>query len=364
MAYERVEDREGVERLLGRNDLRDLKRRPGDDLRHASIQMREGQARQAMDFAYRSVCAREGQDSAQISGSYIAFVFHSPPVPCDEEPSSMVVGSAKYVKMTRLDSGDIVSGIVDAEDNLPWGSRLSSSDARIKAVAGRATGDVVDFSSTSGSTAQWRIDEVLPDYIRAARFLMAEHEDKFGPDAIIFRMIVQDDNLDPLLDQVRRSGAQADKTVENTLRNGLPLALGSREGGIGALKLGNTLRARGLSIPVNEGSGEAQQKASAAIESITGGVAVDLFTAVTAHRIGLLESVSQRYGPLYLAANEVDGLLAYIETLPRTGETGSLSTINGHIFRDMRDVEGTESVHTYFTGLIEALKAHLSLIHI
>lgn len=198
----RLNDEEKIEELLNTEGVEGLPYSPLDSMQYASILKRHEKLEQAIQMAFRSVIDPKGQASPTVSGSYIGFVFSTNL----EGPPSRIVEKGQYVKIRRSGTNEVVEGIIEGNDHRPWGVVLHKGDLRLEAALGKRIGDTFSTATKMGDNVEWIIEDVWPEYIRAAQYLSNEHPDRFGDAAIIYRIVTDGENVEPILDMVRKDG--------------------------------------------------------------------------------------------------------------------------------------------------------------
>lgn len=284
----------------------------------------------AVKAALTAVSSPRGQASAVVTGSYVGFVFSNASLP----PPSHKVATGEYIKIRHSTSGEVVHGIVGSEDHQPWGVALDERDKRINAALDKAVGETFFIQSQFSDKSEWIIEEVLPEFIRAAQYLSKEHTDKFGDAAIVHRIITDGENIEPILEMVRQRGKFVDDTCRKVIENNLPLSLIGGRDDIGGLGLANAIRQRGYNIATNPGTKEVQEEAQLTLANLPNGVVIDLFTAITAVDLDILQILTKTLGTLRMSMEEYEALQSHLEKAQSSeNDAMTLSAVDGQILR-------------------------------
>jgi len=327
----RVGNDDDLDALLLRANLMSLEHSPRDSMELATILKHHGKLDDAIAIAFRAISSPEGQNSAIVSGSYVGFVFTM-----EEQPEiSRKVHKGQYVRIRKVDGKEVVEGIIGGKIHQPWGQILQETDQRISPFIGKGLGDKANIKTKLKDESHWVIEDVWPEYIRAAQYLSSEHTDKFGEAAIVYKIVTEEDNVEPLLDMVREQGQFVDNVCRTVVEKGLPLTFMGGDNDVGGLGLANALRQRGYNIPTSLGTKEAQNKAQETIQDLCNGVAIDLFTAMTAIELSVLAPLSRLLGPIRISENELDAFRNHI-AIAKSSKSQSmrLSSKEGQVYRD------------------------------
>ncbi|MEP6342275.1 MAG: hypothetical protein ABJ275_03095, partial [Maricaulaceae bacterium] len=327
----RIGNNDDLNALLLRPDLMSLEHSPRDSMELATILKHHGEFDAAIETAFRAISKPEGQNSATVSGSYVGFIFTM-----EEQPEvSRKVHKGQYVRIRKIDGEEVVEGVIGGKVHQPWGQILQETDQRISPFIGKSLGDKANIKTKLRDESHWVIEDVWPEYIRAAQYLSSEHTDKFGEAAIVYKIVTDGDNVEPLLEMVRERGQYVDNVCRTVVEKGLPLTFMGGDDDIGGLGLAYALRQRGYNIATSLGTKEAQARAEETIHGLGNGVVIDLFTAVTAIELSVLKPLSRLLGPIRISENELDAFRRHI-TLTKSSKSQSmrLSSKEGQIFRD------------------------------
>lgn len=324
-----------AEALAHQNDLEDMAGDAVDLMRTASILKRHGAGDRALAFGLRAIRDPEGQRSSAVTAHYTTLVMHPPGL---DVPVGTTVEPGAYVKLTRDGSDTVLEGIIGGEQDRPWGPRLEPFDRRIAPLMGESVGASIEIDS-AGGIQTWRVTEVLPEFLRIARYYASQHEHVFE-DARIFTIETVDGDVDPVLRMIREQGAADDALVQTILGQAMPLAFVADQHGMTSLRVAAKLVARGRDLPTTRGFPELHDRAVQVALNARHGVVLDELTVVTAAELGLLPALKARFGSLHIPSVALYGLREHLELKSMDeGEAMSIDAVNGQLYRHIRSAE-------------------------
>lgn len=265
-----------------------------------------------------------------------------------------VVESGAFVKLEDA-SGEIFEGIIDADKDYRWGKSISSQNHLVALALGKSSGETIEIEGQIGNSI-WTIKEVLSEIIRMIRFIPTVHEIDFGSDALIFRTKMVGEDISPILDLIRRDATRRDEFIETILTKNIPItfAADSRDSGPLSIAAGFEMSERDL--PVAVGISPSFQTACEHALEINSGVVLDSLTIQTAMRLGILQELAERFGPLIVPEICLREMREKVEELGlHDGERMTLSAKGEQVYRDVTEKD-------QMPALIQQIKDDLEVI--
>ena len=216
-----IGDRKGIESLIEREGVDAL---PGSSLQRiefSHILSEFGEQTRAIHLGYEAMTG--GLDSPDIVVKYLALVLNSTWKRQDHGFDG-TVDTGVWVRLTES-KGDSFEALVGELADRPWGQKVDPTNPFIAKSLGLSVGEVFEYANPLGPIKIWTISEVEPTWLRAFFHLTRSFGQMF-PDAPGFASLtVRENDIEPILEQVRRRSHAAGVRAELYLEKGLPIAV-------------------------------------------------------------------------------------------------------------------------------------------
>lgn len=330
--------KEEIRRIVQSEDVETFNGTALDRINLSHVLLDFSETARALEHAYMSVT--EGLADAEAVKKFIGLVIRatSEGWEPDKDPK---VGSGTWVRLVRS-SGVRFEALIGEVQDRPWGQAAETGNAFVAQCLGLRKDDEFEVENSLGSREKWRVTEIKPWWLQAFHHLTGDFGQRF-PEARGFgTFTIDDDDLEPALEQVRRHSAMVREQADVYLRNPIPLvmAAGDRPGGVVAFA--QYLRSIGERIQVCTGESEEREEALTFIrENDRRGAVIDGFTAWHAATLGVLQAIKDRVGEIAIPANELGRLQAMKEEWAGgdEGEAMSLDYRDGEYVRFVETVE-------------------------
>lgn len=336
-AHLRLGDRNAIRLLLDRDGVDAL---PGAALlkiHFCQVLSDFDEHARALSLGYEALI--EGLDQAEVVMKFFGLII-MPPAPKPQDFVNVVAPGA-WVRFNR-EKGDPFEGIIDEAADRPWGARIAAGNAFIAKAAGLKAGENFQSVSTFGVEERWTVAEIKPRWLQAFHCLSKEFNQRF-PDAQGFAMLhMEEGDVAPALEQVRRYSAAQQAKADLYLVNRFPLAFVAHADMGGAIAFADYLIGRGKPLRACVGAHEEREDALRKIAANKkAGAVIDALTAWHAAALGVLPALEKTLGPIAIPATELARIKRAIETKLDAGEGEQLSMSyeNGQFFRTITTKE-------------------------
>ena len=260
----------------------------------------------------------------------------------DQIASDQSVGVGTWVHLTSKMGEDYEVLIGEAEPR-PWGDKADIGNPFISKALGLQLGETFEnVNGVTGEKQQWRVAEVKPRWLQAFHYLSNNFMQRF-PNAAGFGVIkVLDDDIGPVLEQVRRRSDWLRKRADLYLENSLPISVVSGNEPGAEVGFHSYLISINRDLRVCLGTVTELKKALDSIqENNQRGAVLDAFTAWHAAEIGVLSVLRDCLGPLAIPTSELQILRAMVEEFHFDSgeESMRLAYENGEYVRHLVTVE-------------------------
>ena len=361
-AYFATKNQSAIENLINGLEVEKLKGSPLDhiELSHLLFDYYEEPAC-ALHTAYEALVA--DLTNAELGQYFIGLVLKATSTN-QELGTSNVVGIGTWIRLTSS-KGEKYEALVGESHDRPWGQAVPVSNLFISRSLGLKVGD--EFKSTNntlGVEETWTVAELKPWWLQAFHHLTTNFEQMFPEAQGFASLTIADDDIEPVLEQVRRLSAMARQQADIYLQHTIPLvvAAGNRPGG--AVAFAQYLASEGEQVKVCTGTHDERDEALRVIqENERKGAVLDAFTAWHAAILGVLPVLEEVLGPLVIPTLEIHRLGGLTEDHTDVGEGDSMSLDyrDGQLRRYIETSEDRAKRLSAARSLIETIEEHCSV---
>ncbi len=317
-----IGDRISVVALLKRDGVDAL---PGSHLERiefSHVIARFGYRERALNLGYEALIC--GLDDPNIVLKYLGLVLNST---WDRQDHSFggKVATGVWVRLSES-NGDSFEALVGESADRPWGQKIDPSNPFIARSLGLKVDDVFEYANPMGQTKIWAVSEVKPIWLQAFYHLTQNFGQMF-PDARGFASLtMREDDIEPILEQVRRQSHDAGVRAELYLEKGLPIAVAAGDTPGGGIAFAQYLYSAGLQLRACSGTAEELKQALALVTvHRRSGALLDALTAWHAAALDIFLVLKERLGSLTIPASELGRIKAMAAGIACSGGGTSLS---------------------------------------
>lgn len=359
-AYYATDDQDAIQKLVNESEVENLVGSPLDriDLSHMLLDFSEPV--RALDTAYKALIA--DLTNAELVAKFLALVLKATSLN-PELGTSDVVSTSTWVRLTSS-KGETYEALVGESHDRPWGQAITVSNSFISSSLGLKVGDEFKSTNALGVEETWTVAESKPWWLQALHHLMANFGQRFPEAREFVSLSIADDDIEPVLEQVRRLSAMVRQQADVYLQHTIPLvvAAGHRPGG--AVGFAQYLGSIGEEVKVCSGVPDERGEALKVIqEHQQTGAVLDAFTAWHAAILGVLPVLEDLLGPLAIPTHELNRLRELTEdhAAPGEGDTMRLDYRDGQFIRLVEtSKDRAERIRTA-KSLIEAIEERCSV---
>jgi hypothetical protein len=324
--------------------------------------MREGYADRAYPVAYDLVRRHPG--NAQVVLGYAALgLFLQAPNPMFAAP---VAGIGTCVTIEGSD-GNQQSFVIDEGGDFFGISVLPPGIGIAARVAGLRRGETFTLDKLGSDPETWTVAEVISKYLYLQHRVLEQFETRFPDKPGIARYTVGEDNVDSVLELVRRSAEQNARNARTYLEQPIPLSVVARGLGGDVISFAQFVRRLGGQIITCAGSGDERVAGVKLARRYQGkGAVLDPYTAWVACEIGVLPELKAWFGTLRTPASTIAMIDRMIdrENEGRGREQMTLSWHKGQFFRDEVTDEYRDSNISALTRVRDAIVENCEVVSV
>ena len=317
-----IGDRKGIESLIERDGVDALPASHIERIEFSRILNEFGERARALNLGYRAVIG--GLDEPDIVMKYLGLVLNSSSDPQDSG-SNGTVAAGVWIRLTET-NGKEYKALVGESANRPWGEKIEPTNTFIRNSLGLKTGDVFEHVNSLGVAEKWTVSEIKPRWLQAFHHLVESFGQRF-PDAPGFAsMTIANDDIEPILELVRRHSKAAGVRAELYLEKGLPIAVAAGDKPGGGIAFAQYLYSAGMQVRVCSGTAEELKEALALVRDYRrSGAVLDALTAWHAAALDIFPILNDRLGTLSIPVSEFGRIKAMAADLSGGGDGRSMS---------------------------------------
>jgi cellulose synthase operon protein C len=314
-----------------------------------------GGAERALAFAYEIV--RQNSDNPKVSLGYVSLVLG------DREekiiPELTVAAQDAWVRLTKDNEAD--SFVIEQGAQFFGIEHIAPDVERAKRVLGMSVGQTFLADKGMFPAETWTLAEVKSKYLHLLHILMNDFETRYPGANGLWRVDIKDQELQPVLDFIRKK-AEADREIAASYtEKGLPLSFVARMLGGEPAGFAQFIRSLDSDIVTCLGN-EVERRAAFELAQKARGNAVvlDEYTAWVAAEIGILEILKSWFGRLLTPSSTI----ASIDRLINREEEGlgrrsmSIAWRDGEYYRTEATDEDIQRQVAALGRIKESIEAH------
>ena len=301
---QRIGNTDAIRALLHGKSIGTL---PGSALARISLArvlLMFGGSMDPLELGYEAII--DGLQQADVVKGFLGLIIWTgrEPVPAGTRNLDPVVASGAWIRLTS-DRGESYEALVDEEVDRPWGPTVDSTNPFVAQSLGLKAGDSFEHVGASGLRDSWTVKEVKPRWLQAFHYLSKEFGRRFPESQGFVNIKIDGDDLEPVLEQIRRQSEALSDQANLYLVHDLPIALAAGKRPGGGIALADFLTSIGEDLRVCHGTeGELSEALALIGYSQRSGAVLDAVTAWFAAGLGVLSILEQQLGPLAIPRSE------------------------------------------------------------
>lgn len=290
-------------------DLAAAKGTPGQKMFLAQQLLVVGLPQIAFSFAYDVL--RDSRNDAEAALRYFGLMMLDPNG--HHVPRARIVGLDVWVRL-ESSHAEPYSFLIAERPDRPAEGVLSPTHAIAAAAIGLQVGDTFAVKPAFGADITWRVVEIKHKYLHALHDVMANFQTRF-PDTRGFHTIrMQDNDVQPALDEVRRFSENNQKLADLYLRQNVPMAMVASRLGRDSIGFAEYIRSLDHDIVTAIGNVPEREVEGAIIDQHRAcGAVFDTYSAWNAATMDVLDVLQAVFGRLMMPQSSMDELRGLLD---------------------------------------------------
>ncbi|OCX17561.1 hypothetical protein QV13_12440 [Mesorhizobium hungaricum] len=285
-------------------DLKTVDGTPGQKMFLAQIVRKIGEGAKALEYAYEVLRSARNDQNAALR--YFGLIMMNPADGLIPPVETVAVGT--WVSL-ESDKHETHAFLIEEGSDRPAEDILSPAHPTVAAALGLKINDEFEMPAGFGRVRKWRVVEIKHKYLHALHDVMENFEKRFPDTKGFYKVTIEDDNIQPALDQVRRVSESNRKLADLYLENNYPISLVVSRGDRDAISFVDYIRFLDFDIRTCAGT-EAERVAAEKILSDyrhTGAV-LDTYTAWTVATMDAFAALKSVVGSVIVPQSVIDEL--------------------------------------------------------
>lgn len=327
-ALHRMGRRDDLKGILDGLDLAVIEGTPPERMGIAQALRAAGLGAKALAYGYDVL--QSARNDPTVAMRYVGLVL----VPDDGSiPVADAVAPDTWFSIID-EAGTPLSYLIEGQKDRQADRVLSPSHPTAAAAIGRRPGETF---SLPNSNRTWRVVEVKHRILHAAHEVMESFEEDFPNASGFHRVSITDGDLQPALNQVRRTSEALRARADLYLNDHFPLSMVASQMGRDAIGLADYVRSLGRDVRACAGDLPERVAALQLIkEQRATGAVLDAYTAWTAANMDALDVLIEVFGSLQIPQSALDELSMMQDRLGPPGGEGPVMTMawrDGQFYR-------------------------------
>lgn len=350
----RLDRDDEIKAIVDGIDLETVQGTPGQKMFLAQVIRKLGDGTKALQYAYNVLQSARNDQKAALR--YFGLIM------MDTQdgliPSAEIVTVDTWVRL-ESDQHDEHAFVIEEGKDRPAEDVLSPSHPTAAASLGRRVGDEFNLPAGSGRTRRWRVAEVKHKYLHVLHDVMENFEKRFPDAQGLYKITMQEGDIQPALDEVRRVAENDRKLADLYLNNNFPINLiVSRRGG-DTIRFVEYLRFLDNDIRTCAGT-EAERFAARELlkKHKDKGAVLDTYTAWTVATMDALDVLKSVFGSVIVPQSVIDELKNLRDEQELTLE-GSMTVgwHNGQFIRQDHSADDIAKRRSYIVEQLARIEA-------
>lgn len=343
-----------IKPLLDSIDLATTRGTPIQKMHLAQLLRTSGEGSKALAYAYDVLQSAKNDPEAALG--YFGLIMISP----DDGliPAVDTVGKDTFVRLEG-EHGQSNSFLITLEDDRPAEGVVSLAHPTAAAACGLKVGDTFDMPAAFGERRTWRVAEIKHKFLHALHDVMENFEKRF-PDAKGFYTVTMvDGDIQPALDQIRRTSENNRKLADLYLVQNLPLNMVAERLGGDTIGFVEYIRSLGSDIRTCFGM-EAERLAAKAVilQHKAAGAVLDTYAAWTIASIDAFDVLKAIFGTLVVPQSVIDELRILLDKQESTGSPSlTVAWHNGQYIKQEDTPEDVAARRSFIAQQLSKIEA-------
>lgn len=354
----RIDQQKKIASILKSLDLTALEGTPGQKMFLAQEVYAAGQKKRAISYAYGVLMQAPNDHEAALR--YFGLLM--------SDPTGRLIPSMQTARVDawiRLegDNNESFEFIIEEGEDRPADGVLSPKHLLAVAVLGLKVDASFDQTHGFGGKTTWRVTKIKHKYLHALHDVMENFQTRFPNAKGMYRFMVRDGDIQPMLDQVKKTAEMNRKIADLYLLQRFPMVMVASRLGGDSIGFADYIRSLGANIEVCVGiEPERLTAQNMILQHREGGVVLDTYTAWTVATMDIFDILVAVFGRVIVPRSVIDELRILREKEGQfAGRAMTVAWHNGQFFRQELTKEEMEGHVRFISDQIKKIEQNCQI---
>jgi tetratricopeptide (TPR) repeat protein len=350
----RLDRGEEVKAIVDGIDLATVKGTPAQKMFLAQVMRKSGQAPEALQYGYTVLQSARNDQKAVLR--YFGLIMMDP----DEGPipRAEIVAVDTWVRLEN-DRHERHAFLIEEGMDRPADDAVSPTHPMAAAALGLRVGDEFEMPVALGGTRRWRVAEIKHKYLHALHDVMENFENRFPSAKGFYTITMQEGDIQPALEQVRRVAENNRNRADLYLKNNCPFSFVVAKGDRDTIRFVEYIRFLDFDIRACLGT-ESERVAARSLLNTNRhfGAVLDAYTAWTVSTMDAFDVLEAVFGTLIIPQTVIDEIKNLRDEQDLTAARSMTMTWhNGQYIRQEHTAEDIAARRDYIVEQIARIEA-------
>lgn len=350
----RLDRSDEVKVIVDGIDLATVKGTPAQKMFLAQVMRKSGQGPRAIQYAYTVLQSARNDQKAALR--YFGLIMMDP----DEGliPSVETVASDTWVRLEG-DRNERHAFLIEEGTDRPADNVVSQTHPMAAAAFGLRVGEEFDMPVALGGTRRWRVAEIKHKYLYALHDVMENFETRFPDAKGFYKISVEEGDIQPALEQVRRVAESNRNLADLYLRHNCPISFVAGNGSRNTISFVEYIRFLDFDIRTCQGTEPERLVARNLLDTRRhSGAVLDTYSAWTVSTMDAFDVLQSVFGTLFIPQTVIDELRDLRDEQETTaGRLMTMTWHNGQYIRQEHTVEDIAARRGYIAEQLARIEA-------
>ncbi len=350
----RLDRSDEVKAIVDDIDLATVKGSPAQKMFLAQVLRKIGQGPKALAYAYTVLQSARNDQKAVLR--YFGLIMLDP----DDGliPAAETVAVDTWVRL-ETDRHERHAFLIEEGPDRPADNVVSPNHPMAAAAIGLRVGGEFEMPAAFGETRRWRVAEIKHKYLHALHEVMESFENRF-PDAEGFYTItMQDGDIQPALDQVRRVAESNRNRADLYLKHNCPISFVTAKGGRDTIRFVEYVRFLDFDIRTCLGTESERLAARGLLRAHRqAGAVLDAYTSWTVSTMDAFDVLQSVFGTLIVPQTVIDEIKNLRDEQETTAERSlTMTWHDGQYIRQEHTAQDIDARRDYIVEQLTRIEA-------
>ncbi|TCM51122.1 GreA/GreB family transcription elongation factor [Rhizobium sp. PP-F2F-G48] len=345
----RLDRGDEVKGLVEGIDLATVKGTPAQKMFLAQVMRKCGQGPRAIQYAYSVLQFARNDHKAALR--YFGLIMMDPDkglIPLVE-----TVASDIWVRLEN-DRHERYAFLIEEGGDRPADDIVSPTHPMAAAALGLRVGEEFEMPVPLGGTRRWRVAEIKHKYLHALHDIMENFENRFPGARGFYKFTMQEGDIQPALDQIRRAAEGNRNRADLYLKNNCPISFVVAKSGHDTIRFVEYIRFLDFDIRACVGNEPERAAAHNLLETHRhSGAVLDAYTAWTVSTMDAFDVLEAVFGTLIVPQTVIDEIRTLRDDQETTAERSM--TMTWHKGQYIRQEHTREDIAARRNHIVEQL---------